>query len=83
MVETPTIDKYLRLKAREVGKKRVAFERTHRDWLKAYKNGDATRAASLAKQRDADARRLAKEQRDADRLLYGIAGLWKVEHLRE
>jgi hypothetical protein len=78
MVETPTIDRYMGIRAKESKRAFRELYQQHKLWLKAYKHRDTANIAKLAQERDAKARKALRAYREADRFFKGINGLWTV-----
>lgn len=80
MVETPTIDKYVGLKAREATRAYKEFRKEHDLWLEAYKDHDIRKVEAIAKTRDAKAKKAIKACQNADKFLKGIYRLWEIKY---
>lgn len=81
-IETPTIERYLQINAREAAMAHREFKEEYKAWLEAYKNHDVLRIQELARKRDLKARKASRACHRADRFLVGIGGLWKVSYHR-
>ncbi len=79
MVETPKVDKYMRLKAIIAKRAFRELYQQHKLWLKAYKHADVANIEKLAQARDAKAEKALKAYRDADTFFKGMVGLWTVD----
>ncbi len=79
MVETPTLDKYMRIKAKESKKAFRELYQQHKLWLKAYKHADVANISKLAQERDAKARKALRAYREADRFFNGTMSLWNFD----
>jgi hypothetical protein len=78
MVETPTIEKYMRLRAKESKKAFRELYMQHKLWLNAYKHADMASIIKLAEERDAKAEQALKSYKEADKFFRGVVGLWTV-----
>ena len=79
-IETPTIDRYVEMNAREVARAHREFSREYRMWLEAYRSHDVKRIQELAKARDLKARKVGMACHQADRFLEGLCGLLEVRY---
>ena len=79
MVETPTIDKYMGIKAKESKRAFRELYQQHKLWLKAYKHADVASISKLVVVRDAKARKALRAYREADRFFKGLTGLWSAD----
>lgn len=79
-IETPTIEKYVKMNALAAAKAHREFKTEYKAWLEAYKSHDIAKIAELAKKRDLKARKASITYHQADKFLQGLAGLWEVRY---
>jgi hypothetical protein len=79
-IETPMIEKYVRINAREAARAHREFRKEYTTWLKAYKSHDVKKIQELARARDLKARKASMAYHQADKFLIGLYGMWELKY---